>query len=307
MARDLVREYVLYLRVEKGLAANSVESYGRDLARLKSWAEARGREPHALDKADVSEFVMSLSREGLSSRSVARALSAARGFFRYLLLDGHIKVDPTAEAASPQGEQKLPRFLTQEEVERLLAAPDTSSPEGVRDKAMIEVLYATGLRVSELVNLTRSSVDVDAGVLFCTGKGSKQRRIPVGRSAVSWLQRYEAARRALLSGRESQKLFVGYLGRPISRQDFYKTLVAHASKAGLDGVTPHVLRHSFATHLLEHGADTRSVQAMLGHADLATTQIYTHVTGERLRSVYERHHPRARGDAGEEEEQNRER
>src|SRR5205085_5557175 len=137
-------------------------------------------------------------------------------------------------------------------------------------------------------------VDLDTGVLFCTGKGSKQRRVPVGRSAVEWLQRYAASRRALLAGRESQRLFVGYLGRPITRQTFYKTLAAHAKRAGLDGVTPHVLRHSFATHLLEHGADTRSVQAMLGHADLATTQIYTHVTGERLRSVYEKHHPRAK-------------
>src|ERR1044072_8715268 len=153
----------------------------------------------------MSEFVMSLSREGLSSRSVARSLSAARGFFRYLLLDGHVRVDPTAEAASPQGEQKLPRFLTQEEVERLLEAPDASTPEGVRDKTMIEVLYATGLRVSELVGLTKSSVDVDAGVLFCTGKGSKQRRIPIGRSAVSWLQRYESARRAVLSGRGARR------------------------------------------------------------------------------------------------------
>ena len=295
MVRDHVREYVLYLQVEKGLAANSVESYRRDLARLKTWAEARGREPHALDKSDMTQFVMSLSREGLSSRSVARSLSAARGFFRYLLLDGHVRVDPTGEVASPQGEQKLPRFLSQEEVERLLEAPDTSNPEGVRDRAMIEVLYASGLRVSELVGLTKSSVDLDTGVLFCMGKGSKQRRIPVGRSAVSWLQRYEAARRALLSGRESQRLFVGYLGRPITRQDFYKTLAAHAARVGLEGVTPHVLRHSFATHLLEHGADTRSVQAMLGHADLATTQIYTHVSGERLRTVYERHHPRARG------------
>src|SRR3954465_2682344 len=278
MTRDLVREYVLYLLVEKGLAANSVESYRRDLARLKVWAETRGRERQGLDKTDMTQFVMSLSREGLSSRSVARSLSAARGFFRYLLLDGHVRVAPTGEVASPQGGQKLPRFLSQEEVERLLEAPDTSNPEGVRDRAMIEVLYATGLRVSELVGLTKSSVDLDTGVLFCMGKGSKQRRVPVGRSAVEWLQRYEAARRALLAGRESQKLFVGYLGRPITRQVFYKTLAAHAERVGLEGVTPHVLRHSFATHLLEHGADTRSVQAMLGHADLATTQIYTHVS-----------------------------
>jgi integrase/recombinase XerD len=225
---------------------------------------------------------------------VARAVSAARGFFRYLLLDGHVRLDPTAEIVSPQAEQKLPRFLSQEEVERLLTAPDTASPEGVRDRAMIELLYATGLRVSELVGLTKSSVDLDGGVLSCTGKGSKQRRIPVGRSALAWLQKYEAARRSLLAGRESQRLFVGYLGRPITRQGFYKTLAAHAERVGVDGVTPHVLRHSFATHLLEHGADTRSVQAMLGHADLATTQIYTHVTGKRLRTVYERHHPRAK-------------
>jgi integrase/recombinase XerD len=294
MARDLVREYVHYLRVEKGLAANSVESYARDLARLKTWAEAHGREPQALDKFEMTEFVMSLAREGLSARSVARTVSAARGFFRYLLLDGHVRLDPTAEIVSPQSEQKLPRFLSQEEVERLLASPDTSTPEGVRDRAMIEVLYATGLRVSELVGLTKSNVDLDGGILTCMGKGSKQRRIPVGRSALDWLQRYEAARRALLAGRESQRLFVGYLGRTITRQGFYKTLAAHAERAGVEGVTPHVLRHSFATHLLEHGADTRSVQAMLGHADLATTQIYTHVSGDRLRTVYERHHPRAK-------------
>jgi integrase/recombinase XerD len=226
---------------------------------------------------------------------VSRALSAARGFYRFLLLDGHVKADPTAEICAPQGGQKLPRFLTQEEVERLLAAPDTSTPEGVRDRALVELLYATGLRVSELAALTVASVDMDGGVLFCTGKGSKQRRVPVGRSAVDWLQRYRAARRVLLAGRESQRLFVGYLGAPVTRQGVWAMLKRHAAKAQIRGVTPHVLRHSFATHLLEHGADTRSVQAMLGHSDLATTQIYTHVTGERLRTVYERHHPRAKG------------
>ena len=190
-------------------------------------------------------------------------------------------------------------------MEGLLEAPQTDSPDGVRDRAMIELLYATGLRVSELVSLTVASVDVDQGVLFCTGKGSKQRRVPVGRSAVAWLQRYEAARRVLLAGRQSDKLFVGYLGRPLTRQTVWALLKKHAAKAGIRGVTPHVLRHSFATHLLEHGADTRSVQAMLGHSDLSTTQIYTHVTGDRLRSVYERHHPRAKGEGAsvvEEEE-----
>ena len=295
MPRDLIREYLSFLQVEKGLSKNSVESYRRDLARLRAEAERGGRGPEALGKEELTQFVMGMTREGLSPRSVSRALSAARGFYRFLLLDGHIKADPTAEVCAPQGGQKLPRFLTQEEVERLIGAPDTSSPEGVRDRALVELLYATGLRVSELVALTTASVNVDAGVLFCTGKGSKQRRVPVGRSAVEWLRRYEAARRALLAGRESQRLFVGYLGAPLTRQAVWALLKRYAARARIRGVTPHVLRHSFATHLLEHGADTRSVQAMLGHRDLATTQIYTHVTGERLRSVYERHHPRAKG------------
>jgi integrase/recombinase XerD len=296
MARDLIREYVSYLQVEKGLSKNSVESYRRDLARLKARAESCGCEPEALGKAEMTQFVMSLTREGLAPRSVGRAVSAVRGFFRFLLLDGHVTADPTADLMAPQGGQKLPRFLTQEEMERLLEAPDTTSHEGVRDRALIEVLYATGLRVTELVTLTTASVDIDGGVLFCMGKGSKQRRVPVGRSAVEWLQRYHPARRALLAGHEAQRLFVGYLGRPLTRQKVWALLKRYAAQARIRGVTPHVLRHSFATHLLEHGADTRSVQAMLGHSDLATTQIYTHVTGDRLRSVYERHHPRAKRD-----------
>ncbi|HWS53589.1 MAG TPA: site-specific tyrosine recombinase XerD [Pyrinomonadaceae bacterium] len=294
MPRDLIREYLLYLKVEKGLAGNSVEAYGRDLARLRAWAEARGRAAESLEKADISQLIMSLAREGLAPRSTARVLTAARGFYRFLLLDGHVKADPTAEAAAPQAGQKLPRFLTQEEVERLLAAPDVSTPEGARDRAMIELLYATGLRVSELVSLTVGSVDLERGILQCTGKGSKQRRVPVGRTALAWLRRHESARRVLLGGAESARLFVGPRGAPLSRQTFWATLRRHAERAGLRGVSPHVLRHSFATHLLEHGADTRSVQAMLGHSDLQTTQIYTHVTGERLRAVYEKHHPRAK-------------
>lgn len=294
MARDLIREYLSFLQVEKGLSKNSLESYRRDLARLRAAAEAAGCEPHLLGKAEMAQFVMSLSREGLAPKSVGRALSAVRGFYRFLLLDGHVKADPTSDISAPHGEQKLPRFLTQMEMEKLLEASDISTPDGVRDRALVELLYATGLRVSELVSLDVASVDVDRGVLFCMGKGSKQRRVPVGRSALEWLQRYQASRRVLLAGRESQRLFVGYLGRPLTRQNVWAMLKRTAEKAGIDGVTPHVLRHSFATHLLEHGADTRSVQAMLGHSDLATTQIYTHVTSERIRSVYERHHPRAK-------------
>lgn len=299
MARDLVREYLLYLQVEKGLAGNSVISYRRDLARLNAWAESKKRETHLLDKTELTQYFMSLSREGMAPRSVGRAISTVRGFFHFLLLDGHIKSDPTSELVAPQAGQKLPRFLTREEIELLLEMPDTSDPEGLRDRTMIELLYATGLRVSELISLTGASVDIDSGILFCTGKGSKQRRVPVGRSAINWLQKYQAARRALLAGKESPYLFVGYGGRTITRQLFWASLKKHAAKAGIRGVSPHVLRHSFATHLLEHGADTRSVQAMLGHSDLATTQIYTHVTSERLRNVYEKFHPRAKNEGEE--------
>ena len=295
MPRDLIREYLSFLQVEKGLSKNSLESYRRDLARLRAAAEAAACEPHLLGKAALTQFVMSLSREGLAPRSVARTLSAVRGFYRFLMLDGHIKADPSADIARPQGGQKLPRFLTQEEIEKLLAAPDTTTPEGVRDRTLFELMYATGLRVTEAATLPAASVDVDTGILVCMGKGSKQRRVPVGRSALEWLRRYQAARRVMLAGRESPRLFVGYLGRPLTRQNVWVMLKRAASKAGVEGVTPHVLRHSFATHLLEHGADTRSVQAMLGHSDLATTQIYTHVTSERIRSVYERHHPRSKG------------
>ncbi|HEV2707593.1 MAG TPA: site-specific tyrosine recombinase XerD [Pyrinomonadaceae bacterium] len=294
MARDLIREHLSYVQVEKGLAANSLASYRRDLAKLRAWAESRGRQPHELAKEDVSQWVMSMTRAGLSPRSVARALSAARGFFHFLLLDGHVKADPTADIPAPQAAQKLPRFLTQEETERLLEAPDTSTTEGLRDRALIELLYACGLRVSELVSLKTGQIDLDQGVLSCSGKGSKQRRIPVGRSALAWLEKYLHARRWLLDGRDSQLLFVAGGGRPLTRQNVWASLKRYAVAAGLSGVTPHVLRHSFATHLLERGADTRSVQALLGHSDLATTQIYTHVTSERLRSTYERCHPRAR-------------
>ncbi len=293
MARDLIREYLLYLQVEKGLAASSVESYRGELEKLRAWATSHERAPQELGQEALKQFIMSLTRAGLSPRSVSRALSTVRGFYRFLLVDGHLTNDPTANLMSPQAGQKLPRFLTEEEMGRLLNAPDISTAEGVRDRALMELLYATGLRVSELVSLTRGSINIDTGLLTCTGKGSKQRNVPVGRGALSWLQKYQAARRTLLEGKEADRLFVGAGGRALTRQVVWTTLRRYAVDAGLRGVSPHVLRHSFATHLLEHGADTRSVQAMLGHSDLATTQIYTHVTGERLRNVYEKHHPRA--------------
>lgn len=294
MSRDLIREHLLYLQVEKGLAASSVESYRGELEKLRAWAASCELAPQELGQEELRQFLMSLSRAGLSPRSLNRTLSALRGFYRFLLVDGHLKTDPTANLQSPQFGQKLPRFLTEEEVARLLNSPDTSTAEGVRDRAVIELLYATGLRVSELISLRQGGINIDTGLLTCTGKGSKQRQIPVGRGALGWLLKHEGARRALLDGKESDRLFVAPGGRPLTRMGVWETLRRHAESAGLRDVSPHVLRHSFATHLLEHGADTRSVQAMLGHSDLQTTQIYTHVTGERLRNVYEKHHPRAR-------------
>ncbi len=294
MPRDLIREHLSYIQVEKGLSANSLASYRRDLEKLRRFAVSEGREVGSLGKEELKQFVMSLTRGGLAPSSAARTVSAVRGFYRYLILDGHLKADPTADLLAPQSAQKLPRFLTQEDMLRLLDAPDTSTVEGVRDRAMIELLYATGLRVSELVSLDTGSVDMDGGILSCSGKGSKQRRIPVGRGALAWLQHYAPARRELLEGRESKQLFVGARGRSLTRTFVWAMMKRYAAKVGLEGVSPHVLRHSFATHLLERGADTRSVQAMLGHSDLATTQIYTHVTGERLRQTYERCHPRAK-------------
>ena len=296
MARDLIREYLSFIQVEKGLSANSLDGYRHDLSKLRRWAaDERGREPHELDKKDLAQWVMSLSRGGIGARSVARAISAARGYYRFLLLDGHTSADPTAQLVAPAPGQKLPRFLTKEEMNKLLEAPDTATVEGTRDRAMIEVLYATGLRVTELVSLHLGQIDLDGGLLSCTGKGSKQRKVPVGRSALSWVEKYLGVRRKLLGESESARLFVRAGAQAFTRQHAWAMLKTYAARAGVHGVSPHVLRHSFATHLLEHGADTRSVQAMLGHSDLATTQIYTHVTGERLRAAYERHHPRARG------------
>lgn len=294
IARDLIREYLAYMQVEKGLSANSIASYRRDLAKLKLWASSNNIEPQNLTKKEAAAWIRSLTTAGLSPRSVARAVSGAKGFCRFLLLDGHIKCDPFGDVVVPQSAQSIPRFLNEEEMERLLSAPDVECLEGVRDRAMLELLYATGLRVSELVGLPVGSVDPMQGVLECTGKGNKHRRIPVGRSALSWLSAYIPAREKLLDGRESKTLFIRTGGRSLTRHYFWATLRAYALACGVNDVSPHVLRHSFATHLMQRGADSRSVQSLLGHSDIGTTQIYTHITGARLRSTYDEHHPRAK-------------
>jgi integrase/recombinase XerD len=299
MKRDLVREFLTYIQVEKGLARNSLESYGRDLSRLKTWSEAQGKSIEDLERADLRAWIADLSREGLSPASVSRAVSAARGLFRFLMLDGHIQRHPAEDLNTPQGNAYLPRFLTEAEMERLLTTPDVSTDEGIRDRAMMEVMYAAGLRVSELVGLKRTDVNLDAGLIACHGKGSKERRVPIGKSATHWLQQYAGVRGRFGKG-NNPHLFLSGLGIGLTRNKAWEMIKRHAASAGLANVSPHTLRHSFATHLLQRGADSRSVQALLGHSDISTTQIYTHITDRHMRATYDRHHPRAKANVKDE-------
>jgi integrase/recombinase XerD len=290
--RDLVREYLGYLRVEKGLAQRSVGSYARDLARLQTWCDTQKKAAATLNRADLRQWVASLSRDGLAPSSIARMVSAARGFYKFLLIDGHIRKHPAEDLDTPQKTAYLPRFLTQDEVEKLFGAPDTSTAEGLRDRALFELMYASGLRVSEAAGLRLADVDLTAGLLICQGKGSKQRRVPIGKSAVRWLQHYLPVRVRELA-RDSPYLFVSKRGDQLTPANIQVAVKRYAAEVGLEHVTPHTLRHSFATHLIQNGADSRSVQALLGHSDISTTQIYTHMTNRHLRSTYDRHHPRA--------------
>jgi len=290
--RDFINEYITYLQVEKGLARHTLESYRRDLWHLEQQA-AKARKPVAeLTRPDLRKWIAQLSRDGLAPSSVARAVSAARGFFRFLMLDGHIKTHPAEDLDTPQKFSYLPRFLTEEEIDRLLAAPDITTDEGVRDRAILELMYAAGLRVSELVTLKQAEVDLHGGVVNCHGKGSKERRVPVGKSAIHWLQRYATMKAA--SGRSAYPNLFLHRGKPMTRQTAWAIIKRLAAAANIGDVSPHTLRHSFATHLLQHGADSRSVQALLGHSDISTTQIYTHMTDRHLRNTYDHHHPRAR-------------
>jgi integrase/recombinase XerD len=291
--RDLVRDFLTYIQVEKGLSRNTLESYARDLIRLKVWSQERGKQLESLERKDLREWIAAMSREGLAPSSVSRAVSAARGLFRFMMLDGHIKKHPTEDLRTPQKVSHLPRFLSEDEMENLLSAPDTKTDLGLRDRTILEVMYAAGLRVSELCSLRTSDLDLDSSVLTCFGKGSKQRRIPIGKSAVEWLQKYLSVRKRL--GNEARaELFFGPKGKPLTRQVAWSVIKTHAAKAGVPDISPHVLRHTFGTHLMQHGADSRSVQAMLGHADISTTEIYTHITDLHMRKAYDRFHPRAR-------------
>lgn len=292
LERDLVREFLSYIQVEKGLSANTLASYQRDLAKLQSWSEKKGRRIEGLERKDLREWIARMSRDGLAPSSVARAVSAARSFYRFAMLDGHIKRNPADDLHTPQRVSYLPRFLTEDEIEGLMRAPDVSTDEGVRDRALFEVMYATGVRVSEVIGLQSSDIDLNAGLLACHGKGNKQRRVPIGKSAIHWLQQYLRVRRRLGSETKAQ-LFL-HRGAPMTRQTAWSIIKQHAATAGVPDISPHTLRHSFATHLLQHGADSRSVQALLGHSDISTTQIYTHITDMHMRKTYDRFHPRAR-------------
>ena len=291
--RDLVREYLMYLRVEKGLAKNSIDGYESDLTKLKNWAEKNDFDLLALTRQDLREWLIDLAGEKLSENSKRRAVSALRGFYKFLQFDGHIKKNPAEDLVAPQKGFYLPKFLNQTDIENLLNVPDVSMEIGLRDRAILELMYACGLRVSEAVDLKMSDIEGDAGILTCKGKGSKTRRVPIGKSAIEWLKRYLILRRKK-ENVEINNLFVSSLGKPLNRQIIFKFVKEYAEKIGLQDVSPHTLRHSFATHLIQNRADVRSVQQMLGHADISTTQIYTHITDAHLRKTYEKFHPRAK-------------
>jgi integrase/recombinase XerD len=296
--------YMDHLRVERRLAGHTLESYGRDLVALAEYAAGVRRPIEALDRKALEEFVRRQMTEGLSPRSVARRVAAVRGFYRFLVLDRRLERNPADDLQAPRAWPALPKFVSIDDVDRLIAQPDVSTPRGLRDRAMIELLYATGLRVSELIAVRAADLHLDEQYMTCVGKGSKERIVPIGEQASDWIERYTRharpqlvrAERTGVSKPRGQRsvLFVNARGGPMSRVGFWKILKQYGIKAGLPRtLSPHVLRHSFATHLLERGADLRAIQLMLGHADLSTTQIYTHVLEARLRAVYDRFHPRA--------------
>ncbi len=288
--------FLTHVRVEKGLSSNTVAAYQRDLAKFNVFVQKRKLTVETVSRDDLVDFLAGLYREKLESRTVARQLVSLRNFFRFAQIQELIKVDPSLNLESPKIRRTLPGYLKLEEVDRLLAQPDAKTALGLRDRAMLEVLYSTGLRVSELIGLRVTDLDAKVGCIRCIGKGDKERIVPAGRKALGLVEKYlrDARPKLLGKGVSSQSLFVNRNGNSLSRVGVWKILSAYGRRAGLRvALTPHMLRHSFATHLLERGADLRSVQLMLGHADISTTQIYTHVVEERLKQIYKAHHPRA--------------
>jgi integrase/recombinase XerD len=288
--------FLTHVRVEKGLSSNTVAAYQRDLAKFNVFVQKRKLTVESVSRDDLVDFLAGLYREKLESRTVARQLVSLRNFFRFAQIQELITVDPSQNLESPKIRRTLPGYLKLEEVDRLLAQPDAKTALGLRDRAMLEVLYSTGLRVSELIGLRVTDLDAKVGCIRCIGKGDKERIVPAGRKALGLVEKYlrDARPKLLGKGVSSQSLFVNRNGNSLSRVGVWKILSAYGRRTGLRvALTPHMLRHSFATHLLERGADLRSVQLMLGHADISTTQIYTHVVEERLKQIYKAHHPRA--------------
>jgi integrase/recombinase XerD len=295
-----IHVFLSYMRVEKGLAQNTILAYGRDLKRFADFLGKRQKtQIESVSREDIVDFLASLYKEKLDSRSVARYLVSLRGLYKFAMMEELVTTDPTENLESPKVRSSLPTYLRVEEIDKLLQAPDLATPSGLRDRAMLEVLYSTGLRVSELLNLRIADIDMRMGCVRCIGKGDKERLVPIGRKAIEAVEQYLAHARPKFARPSSppphnQVLFLTRLGKRLSRVAIWKILHDYGIRLGLRGrLTPHKLRHSFATHLLEGGADLRSVQLMLGHADISTTQIYTHVVEERLKQIYKAHHPRA--------------
>jgi integrase/recombinase XerD len=292
---QLLDQFLHYLIVEKGLSKNTIEAYSHDLNQFLNHLKGKGtQEIGEVDKFDVRGFLLALKKKNLSTKSILRNLVAIRTFYKFLIQEGILETNPIEQLESPKVAKTLPEILTLKEIEKLLEQPNLQTPLGIRDRAMLEILYATGMRVSELTHLPTHQVNLEGGYVLIFGKGSKERIVPLGGEAMKWITLYLNTVRGILSkGRENSSLFINRSGKGMSRQGFWKNLKNYAKKAGLrKRITPHLLRHSFASHLLEGGADLRSVQMMLGHVDISTTQIYTHVTGERLKKIHQRYHPR---------------
>ncbi|MBQ0711366.1 MAG: site-specific tyrosine recombinase XerD [Porticoccus sp.] len=292
--QQLIDTYLDAVWMEKGLSLNTLDAYRRDLHTFGVWLASISQTLVGAGRSDVQRYLAHRFEEGLAARSTARQLSCLRGFYRYLLRENRVQEDPTALVDNPKLGRPLPKSLSESDVESLLAAPNTDTPIGLRDRTMLEVLYATGLRVSELVGLKLHQVNTRQGVVRVFGKGSKERMVPLGDEALSWLDRYvKNSRPVLLNEVQSDVLFPSTRAREMTRQTFWHRLKQHVQQAGIDKpLSPHTLRHAFATHLLNHGADLRVVQLLLGHSDLSTTQIYTHVASSRMKSLHEQHHPR---------------
>lgn len=295
--QNSIEDFIAYLNFEKGLADNSRIAYKRDLLKFQQFLQENSRalSPQNISKHDIMAFLAWQLDQGAAHSSIARSLSSIKSYYKFLILEGELEKNPSSDLETPKIKRKLPQVLSIEEVDKLMEQPNPVVPLGIRDRAMLELMYGTGIRVSELLSLQVEDLNPTAGFLRCMGKGRKERIIPVNQTSIDWVQRYIArVRNSLVKNPLERTLFLNARGRPLSRQGFFKILGNYVGKAELEKeVTPHTLRHSFATHLLENGADLRAVQEMLGHADISTTQIYTHLTKSRLREVYQQYHPRA--------------